>query len=148
MSKSHVRDIKWKMQSAYGLVSDKPIRYRLVQWHLIESEPLNYHALGANFVFSDVGVKQRSLLPDSKHAPRSHQIMDCGYPNMEHAATLLEHAKLFSVYINFSRRIPMKKLVSRCNARQCQAFEKKLFYCMNSLWSWSENTEEIFLEKE
>ncbi len=118
MSKSHVRDIDEDAEYLRPC-ADKPIR-ALARSMVSSLNVTSHHHNWGQLVFSDVGVIRVST-PDSTHLiPPNHGLWIP--PNMEHAATLLEHAKLFSVYL-ISRKDADSELMSPEVWSTCQAFK-------------------------
>ena len=142
MSKSRVRDVRQEAER-FKPSADKPIRVKARSMSSSVDVTPHHHAWG-QLVFSDAGITKVST-PDSTHlVPPNHGLWIP--PNMEHAATLLEHAKLFSVYL-ISREEADSEFMSPEVWNTCQAFEvSPLLHEL--IVKLSENTEEDFINKE
>jgi AraC-like DNA-binding protein len=142
MSKSHLRDVRQGAERLKPSVN-KPIRVKARTMSSFLKVTPHQHGWG-QIVFSDAGITKVST-PDSTHlVPPNHGLWIP--PNTEHAATLLEHAKLFSVYLILHEEADFE-FKSPDVWRQCQAFEvSPLLHEL--IVKLSTNTEESFLKKE
>ncbi|ADZ89578.1 helix-turn-helix domain-containing protein [Marinomonas mediterranea] len=110
------------LKAADRLKPDKsrPIRALARSMEAASKVESHHHSWG-QLVFSDAGVTKVST-PNSTHiVPPNHGLWIP--PDMEHAATLLEHAKLFSVYIAKRDRRSEYELDSPEKWEECQAFK-------------------------